>query len=156
MPDPQPSAADLADRHFQEGYNCAQSVLWAVSETCGPACPACIPAVALAMGGGIGHSGNACGALTGAVMAIGLAADRAVEGSIWDKKAEAIRLAGVLVRRFTERFGSPQCAAILGFAWADAGALERFQREDAKARKCTPCVRWAAEEAARLLGDLGG
>lgn len=143
--------ADLADRCFQQGHNCAQSVLRAVAETRGMACPRCIPAVALAMGGGIGHTGKACGALTGGVMAVGLAVDRHVAGPIEARKAEANRLAGKFVTDFTARFGSPDCAALLGFSWSEPDAPERFARENAKAARCTPCVRWAAAEVDRLL-----
>ena len=154
MAEPHQAVADRAEAHFQEHYNCAQSVLWGVAETCGLACPACIPAVALAMGGGIGHTGRACGALTGAVMALGLAVDRAVGGSISDKKDEANRLAAALVHRFADKFGTIDCAAILGFSWEESGALERYYRENAKDAKCTPCVRWAAAEAARTIEGL--
>jgi len=153
VPDEQPcGAAEAADRYFQEGFNCAQSVLRAVAEARGQACPACIPAVALGMGGGIGHTGRACGALTGAVMAIGLAVDRAVGGPIVARKAEAHRLAGQLVEAFASHFGSSDCAALLGFAWTAPGAVQRFERENLKAARCTVCVRWAAAEADRLLG----
>jgi len=154
MPESCQAAADRADAHFQEHYNCAQSVLWGVAETCDLACRACIPAVALAMGGGIGHTGRACGALTGAVMAVGLAVDRAVGGSISDRRDEANRLAAALVHRFADEFGTTDCAAILGFSWEDPGALERYYRQNAKDEKCLPCVRWAAAEAARTIDDL--
>jgi len=146
------AACDRADRHFQQHYNCAQSVLWAVAETCGLECPACIPAVALAMGGGIGHTGRACGALTGAVMALGLAVDRAVGGSISDRKDEANRLTDALVHRFADEFGSTDCVALLGFSWSEADAVERWYRQ--RRRKCDRYVRWAAAEAARVIDDL--
>jgi len=154
MPESCQAAADRADEHFHEHYNCAQSVLWGVTETYDLACPSCIPAAALAMGGGIGHTGRACGALTGAVMAIGLAVDRAVGGSISDRKDEANRLAAALVHRFADEFGTTDCATILGFSWEDSGALERYNRENAKDEKCTPCIRWAAAEAVRIIEDL--
>ena len=153
MAEPFRAAGDRADRHFQQHYNCAQSVLWAVAETCGLACPACIPAVALAMGGGIGHTGRACGALTGAVMALGLAVDRAVVGgSLSARKDEANRLTDALVHRFADEFGSTDCLALLGFSWSEADAVERWHRQ--RRRKCDRYVRWAAAEAARIIDDL--
>ncbi len=157
MPDERTDeAADAADRYFQEGFNCAQAVLRAVAEARGLACPACIPAVALAMGGGIGHTGRACGALTGAVMAIGLAVDRRMAAApITDRKGAAYRLAGRLVEAFASHFGSSDCAALLGFAWTEPGAVQRFERENLKAARCTVCVRWAADEAVRLVTTLG-
>jgi C_GCAxxG_C_C family probable redox protein len=154
VPDERPcGAAEAADRYFQEGLNCAQAVLRAVAEARGLECPACIPAVALGMGGGIGHTGRACGALTGGVMAIGLAVDRKMAAApITDRKGAACRLAGRLVEAFASHFGSSDCSALLGFAWTEPGAVRRFERENLKAARCTVCVRWAAAEADRLLG----
>jgi len=152
MSEPCQTASDRADAHFQEHYNCAQSVLWGVAETCGLACPSCIPAVALAMGGGIGHTGRACGALTGAAMAVGLAVDQAVAGSISDRKDEANRLTAPLVDRFAGEFGTTDCAELLGFRWSEADAVERWYAQ--RRQTCDRYVRWAAAEAARVIADL--
>jgi C_GCAxxG_C_C family probable redox protein len=146
--------ADAADRYFQEGLNCAQAVLRAVAEARGLSCPQCIPGVALAMGGGVGHTGHICGAATGGALAIGLAVDRATAGGMAEKKQAACRVAGRLVREFAAVFGSADCRDILGFDWSRPGALDRARRENIKQAKCTPCVRWAAEEADRLVAEL--
>jgi C_GCAxxG_C_C family probable redox protein len=146
--------ADAADRYFQEGHNCAQAVLRAVAEARGLSCPQCIPGVALAMGGGVGHTGHLCGAATGGALAIGLAMDRATAGGMAEKKQAAYRVAGRLVREFAAVFGSADCRSILGFDWSRPGALERARRENIKAAKCTPCVRWAAGEADRLIAEI--
>ena len=152
MTEPRQAAADRADAHFHEHYNCAQSVLWGVTETHDLACPSCIPAVALAMGGGIGHTGRVCGALTGAVMAVGLAVDRAVAGSISDRKDEANPLTAALVHRFADEFGATDCLALLGFSWSEPDAVERWYRQ--RRRTCDRYVRWAAAEAACTIEDL--
>jgi C_GCAxxG_C_C family probable redox protein len=145
--------AETAARYFTEGHNCAQAVLRAVAEAHGLACDKCIPAVALGMGGGIGHSGNACGAVTGGAMAIGLAVDRTGPRDMAQRKRAAYQVAGRLVAAFKDHFGCVDCRDILGFDWSEAGAVERFQREGAMQAKCVPCVRWAAEEASRLVAE---
>jgi C_GCAxxG_C_C family probable redox protein len=154
MSDPAEAVADLADRYFQAGYNCAQAVLRAVAEAQGLACPQCIPGVALAMGGGVGHTGCACGAATGGVMAIGLAVHRLAPGGPLEKKQAAYGVAGRFVRDFAAKFGSADCRAILGFDWSEPDAMERARRENVKQVKCTPCVRWAAAETARIVDGL--
>ena len=146
--------ADAADRYFQEGLNCAQAVLRAVAEARGLSCPQCIPGVALAMGGGVGHTGHICGAATGGALAIGLAVDRVTAGGMAEQKQAAYRVAGRLVREFAAVFGSADCRDILGFDWSEPGALDRARRENIKQAKCTPCVRWAAEEADRLIAEI--
>jgi len=154
MAEPQPIVADAADRYFQEGLNCTQAVLRAIAEARGFACPQCISGVALAMGGGVGLTGHVCGAATGGVMAIGLAVDKALAGGLPEKKQAAYRAAGRLVREFAAAFGSADCRGILGFDWSEPDALERARRENSKSCKCTPCVRWAAEEADRLIAEF--
>ena len=154
MSEPTQPIADVAARHFREGHNCAQAVLRAVAEAAGLSCPLCIPGVALAMGGGIGHTGRACGAMTGAVMVVGLAADRLLAGPMPAKKRPAYRLAGDLVSRFAARFGSADCEAILGLKWSEPDAMDCFRREGFMETKCVPCVRWAAEEAQHLVADM--
>jgi len=151
---PEAEAADLAQARFHEHFNCAQSTLWGVAEVCGLGCADCIPGIAWALGGGVGHTGHVCGAIIGAAMAISLAIDEAVAGSVLDRKNEANRVVGDLVRRFEREFGTTECAALLGFAWDEPDALERYVALDAKEATCLPCVRWAATEAARVIADL--
>jgi C_GCAxxG_C_C family probable redox protein len=154
MADTAQSIAAAADRYFHEGHNCAQAVLKAVAEAKGFACPSCIPGVALAMGGGVGHTGHVCGAVTGAVMAIGLAMDRTVPGDVAARKRAAYGVAGEFVKSFAARFGSADCRGILGFGWSEPGAMDRFRREGLLDAKCAPCVRWSAAEAARIIDEL--
>lgn len=148
------SVADAADRYFQEDLNCAQAVLRAIAEARGLACPQCIPGIALAMCGGVGHTGHICGAATGGVMAIGLAVDKATAGMSAERRQAAYRAAGRLVREFAAVFGSADCRDIVGFDWSEPDALGRARRENIKSCKCTPCVRWAAEEADRLIAEI--
>ncbi|MCX5683363.1 MAG: C-GCAxxG-C-C family protein [Planctomycetota bacterium] len=154
MADTAITVADAADRYFQEGVNCAQAVLRAVAEARGLVCSQCIPGIALGMGGGVGHTGHICGAATGGVMAIGLAVDKVVSSEPAEKRQAAYRAAGRLVREFAAVFGSADCRDILGFDLSEPGALERARLENIKPCKCTPCVRWAAEEADRLIAEI--
>jgi C_GCAxxG_C_C family probable redox protein len=151
-----PSIADVAARYFtEEKHNCAQAVLRAVAEKHGLACPSCIPAVALAMGGGVGHTGHICGAVSGSVMAIGLAMDRRTPGDLAARKQAAYGVAGSFVKAFAAHFGAVDCCDILGFDWADPGAMDRFRGEGLMQAKCVPCVRWATEETSRVVAGLG-
>jgi len=154
---PKTAAADLAEAYFFEHYNCCQSTLWGIAEACGLACPRCIPAIALAMGGGVGHTGRVCGAVTGTAMALGLAVDAAMaDRPIGDRKDRANEVAGAFVHRFEAQFGPASCTAILGFSWEDTGALDRYYAENAKTEKCLPRIRWAATEGARLIAAIRG
>ena len=62
---------DLARSRFSEGFSCSQSVLAAFAPEFGLDVDAALR-VAAAFGGGMGRPGHPCGAVTGALMALGL------------------------------------------------------------------------------------
>lgn len=104
-------AYERAAKYFKEGYNCSQSVLKAGAETLGLRIPSDIIKATTGFSGGIGYSGCVCGALTGAVMLIGLA--RATMDAGRNKKNKRVAKESALFYRWFERnFSSPCCRAI--------------------------------------------
>lgn len=96
---------------FNEGYNCAQSVLVALAPELGLSREEAVR-VASGFGGGMARQGDTCGAVTGAMMALGLA-----QGSAQAEEAAKQRVyASVeqLFREFQERNGSRICRDLLG------------------------------------------
>ena len=87
----------------------------------------CVPRVAAGLGGGMGHKGEACGAVTGGVLAIGLAyasedpTDREAKSAVSAKVEQYLG-------RFAERNGALRCPDLLG---VDLGTHEgtRVYRE---------------------------
>jgi len=63
--------ADLAGKKFRQGYNCAQSVFSVTSEV-SPDEEVELLKISAAFGGGICGMGKTCGAVTGALMSLGL------------------------------------------------------------------------------------
>ena len=121
-----------AEELFGSGWNCAESVLLAVAEALGEDAHVYL---ATGLGGGVGHSGNTCGAVTGAVLALGLTYGRLVP----DKQAKehAYTVCGKLCEDFRNEFGSMQCRELIG-------------RETDQARRkglCAAFVRKGAELA---------
>jgi C_GCAxxG_C_C family probable redox protein len=95
---------------FKEGYNCAQAAFSAFAVELGMSREQAMK-VAIGFGGGMARQGDTCGAVTGAMMALGLAhgsaeADEAakqrVYASIWQFLAE-----------FRARHGSTLCRDLL-------------------------------------------
>ena len=71
------SEGDRAVALLGAGFNCAEAVLTVLSkrlEKLGRPCGEVVPCVATGFGAGIGRSGGTCGALSGAVLALGLMA----------------------------------------------------------------------------------
>lgn len=64
--------ADKAEALFLDNYNCAQAVFGAFAEEFGMAFTEAMRATS-SLGGGLGHSGEVCGAVLGMCMSIGMA-----------------------------------------------------------------------------------
>ena len=111
-------AGRLAREHFQN-YNCAESVLLSFLDRRGSAFPPQMLSVAGGFGGGMGGTGNACGAVTGALMALGTLAGRhgklplhPTEEDLARPK-EARKICGRMVDEITNRYGTIQCRELL-------------------------------------------
>ncbi len=136
-------AIALAQAHFtDEGFNCAESVLYGVAQTLGLPANDAVLRAATPFGGGIGRAGCVCGALSGGVMALGLAFGRTTPDV--EQRKCAYAHAERLWRRFVERTGGEDCR--------DISTLS-FDHPDHRAF-CSRFVAIGAELAAEeLLGD---
>ncbi|MFW9914160.1 MAG: C-GCAxxG-C-C family protein [Candidatus Thorarchaeota archaeon] len=105
--------ADTAKKLFSEerAYNCAQSIFAASSEHLGLGAVDQDTSVriAAAFGGGIARTGNVCGALTGAVMALGLK----YGGAGYKDQEKANEVAEKLLTEFKARHGSILCRELI-------------------------------------------
>jgi C_GCAxxG_C_C family probable redox protein len=133
---------------MEEGFNCAQSVFSAWASELGLDRETALR-VATAFGGGMGHRGDTCGAVTGAFMAIGLKYSR-----LRADDEETRDLAYSLVNRFVEEFearhGSVVCRELLGF---DLSTPEGEQLAEERWPDRMPC-RGLVRDAAEILEEL--
>ena len=65
------NTTEIALDYFKNNFNCSQSVLAAFSKEMGVSTESCMK-IACAFGGGMGRQQLACGAVTGALMVLGL------------------------------------------------------------------------------------
>ena len=102
---------DLARSRFNEGFSCSQSVLAAFAPDLGLDADAALR-VSAAFGGGMGRLGHTCGAVTGALMTLGLKYGAAVA----DPAAKECTYAQAreFIARFEARHGATACADLLG------------------------------------------
>ena len=108
-----------------------------------------IPDIASAFGGGIGNSGNVCGSVIGAVMAIGLARGRGE--SVEDYLGTAAMVQD-LTSRFEELTGSLRCRDLTGMEMRTPEQIEQFMTSDVPATVCIPAVTQAYRLAMDALG----
>jgi C_GCAxxG_C_C family probable redox protein len=141
-----PTASEMARDLFANGRNCAQSVL----------CACCAPAdrdmgmkVAQGFGGGLARSGRVCGAVTGALMAIGLKCGNA------DPKDDAARqkvqkASEAFLAEFERASGAVNCRDLIGCDLSTPEGHKKFMDEGLRARICVPLVERAAGIVERL------
>jgi C_GCAxxG_C_C family probable redox protein len=141
---------EAAVRMFEREFACSQSVFAAFAD------PAEIPRetalrVAAGFGGGFGRTGEACGAVTGAIMALGLRhCGRPAELDPLGKE-QAYPAVREFLARFKARHGAIVCRELLG---CDLGVPEELQRARDLGlfkSRCPAFVRTAAEILEELL-----
>jgi C_GCAxxG_C_C family probable redox protein len=137
-----------AQESFAAGLYCAESVVLSLARAQGIESDL-LPRVATAFCGGMSRTCGTCGALTGAVMGIGLALGRSRPGESVQPAYEATQR---LVAEFEQEFGARDCHVLLG---CDLGTPEgqAMFREDGLAELCVAYTGRAAEIAARILAE---
>ncbi|MGB9866629.1 MAG: C-GCAxxG-C-C family protein [Bacillota bacterium] len=141
----------LAVDYHSQGFNCAEAVLKAlVEEFKLPG--GNVPSVATGFGGGVGRSGGICGALTGAVMALGIKLCRkyAEESHL---KSQANDGALKLVRGFEQQMGSTLCRDITGYVLCIPEQMERWKQERISETRCRKAIEVAVTLASGLLSQ---
>jgi C_GCAxxG_C_C family probable redox protein len=143
--------AYLAKAYFEEGYNCAQSVLLAFSEEAGLTNKQAAR-ISSTFGGGMGKLREVCGAVTGMFMAEGL-----IEGyddpKAKEEKAEVYNRVRALAEAFQAENHSIICRDLLIDVQTSQGAEpETRTKEYYERRPCGAYVESAARIFARSLG----
>ena len=143
---------DKADVMHKRGYNCAETAVWALSSYWNlDLCTACVTG----FGGGVARTGAVCGALAGAIAALGSKVGR-VEPEDDAGKQLCYRLGQKVIERFRERVGSTDCKDIIGFVLADPGGAERYAAGGFKDGVCRDAIRTAVDAAIQAWEDEAG
>lgn len=130
--------------YFSSGYSCSQSVLAAFSESYGLDGDLAVK-VAGAFGGGMSHTNQACGAVTGALMVLGLQ-----HGAVGEAKQHMYEIAKEFVRRFTARHGTISCTQLLGYDLGDPQQRAAAKEQDLFSSRCCMYV----QDAVRILEEM--
>lgn len=134
-------------------YGCAETVLVALQEHFGLPDPT-DSSPAMVLNGGVAYSGGACGAITGAALAVGRLAERHL-----DDHREAKRIARTFIQRLIEdfrtEFGALDCRDLTGYdmltdheAFIESGVWREgcMRQIEFAVRRLAPLAdRWEAE-----------
>jgi C_GCAxxG_C_C family probable redox protein len=139
-----PSQADKAVEFFRTGVNCSMAVLAPFAPDYGLDEKTALR-IAAPFGGGMGRMGEACGAVTGAFMVLGLAFKPKPDETVEERKNRLYGMVRELARQYSERQGGIRCRDILGFDLSTPEGRRLFRERNMHSTKCAECVRAAAE-----------
>lgn len=140
---------EAAQDLFFGAYNCAQSVLAAFAGDYGMSREMALK-VSCGFGAGMGRLQTTCGAVTGAVMVIGLQFGKSAEDEN-DRKELTYSKVRELIKRFEKRFGSTTCLQMVNNCNFNTGEGEKkYEDEQLQLHVCNEAVKYAVE----ILKDI--
>ncbi len=104
---------DTAINYFRSSYNCAQSVFTVFGKTEKIPEDTCLR-ISSGFGGGMGHLQYTCGAVTGALMALGLELN-SIQKDSNTTNSDVYELVKKFAEEFTKKNKSLNCRELLGY-----------------------------------------
>ena len=135
--------SEQAKTMFLSGYNCAQSVLTSFSDDLKFSKELGLK-MASGFGGGMGKQQETCGAVTGAIMVLGLLKGEEVNNND-ELKSLAYGSVKELIKEFTGEFGTTSCADLVGCDLNTPEGSAKFKEEGIMENICAGCVEKAVQ-----------
>lgn len=110
-----------------------------------------IPRIAFGFAGGIGNTGTVCGAVAGAVMAIGLKLGKA---DTMEESLRRLRVPQEFRRRFEAEMGTINCHELTGVDLRTPEGIKQFMGSDTPQTVCFPAVGTAYRLVVDLLKEI--
>ena len=142
------SKQDVAVCLFRQGFSCSQAVAAAFAPDLGLDREAALR-VAQPFGGGIARRADWCGAITGALLVIGLKHGR-VRAEDTAARDRTYALVNTFIDRFAARYGQIRCRDLLGCDIGTPEGQKQAETQKLHQTKCEDFVR----DAAAILEEL--
>ena len=140
--------SEKALTYFENGFNCSQSVFAAFATNYGMSEELALK-VATQFGGGA-RKGEMCGAVTGALMVLGLEFGHYHIGAL-EEKANAYSKAEEFMNRFIEMQGTVVCRDLLGYDVSKAEDMAKIKELDLFKTTCPKMIQCAVEIVEQML-----
>jgi C_GCAxxG_C_C family probable redox protein len=137
---------EIAVARFRQDFNCAQSVLVAFAPQLGMDESQALK-LASPFGGGVVRRGQICGAVTGALMVLGLAQGADTP----EGKEDTYRLGQEFLQRFESKHATILCRELLDCDISTLEGLQQAREKGAFTALCPLFVRDAAEIVQEML-----
>ena len=132
-----------AEEIFSSGFNCAQAVLGSHSSDFGLD-SALSKKITGAFGGGMAYNGEVCGAVSGALMLIGLKYGKHIEGDN-EAKEKTYRIANEYIAKFKKEYGSIKCSDLIKYNLSIDEELQKARETGVFKSICTLLVKRSVE-----------
>ncbi|HII98347.1 MAG TPA: C_GCAxxG_C_C family protein [Methanoregula sp.] len=142
--------SDDAAGSFSKGITCSASVFGAFAQDLGLD-ERTARKIACGFGAGISRTGNICGAVSGAIMVIGLKYGKEVPGVDGGATEKTRALTRQFIQEFEQKHGSVNCTSILGYNLSIQAEYDEAAKANLFKIQCPTCVRDAAEILERIL-----
>ena len=135
--------AEEAAEAFRRGLSCSQAILSVYGKDLGID-PETAVKIASAFGAGVAKSGEICGAVSGALMVIGLT-QRLEDIQDASSREKVYAKARRFVGEFTARNASVHCTELVGYDLSDPKQFAEAKEKKVFATRCSKLVRDAGE-----------
>ena len=141
LTDPIQTASD----RFAQGFNCSQAVFSAFASSMGLTTETALK-LSSPFGGGVARQGQICGALIGALMALGLQ-----HGNVTPQgKEHTYQISEELVRKFKDCHGAILCRDLLGYDISTPAGMQAASEKNVFNTICPTVVKGTA----KLLSEI--
>jgi len=135
--------SEQAKELFLSGYNCAQSVVLSFADELKYS-KELVQKMAAGFGGGMGKQQETCGAVTGAIMVLGLMKGETVNNND-ELKSEAYGAVKELSRQFMLEYKTTNCKDLIGCDLNTPEGAAKFKEDKIMETTCAGCVKKAVE-----------
>ncbi len=145
--------SESALQYFRTGFNCAQSVLTPFGNHFGLSEEHCLK-TACAFGAGMGRQQHTCGAVTGALMVLGLHFGKGIKDDN-SKKIQTYEKSVEFMKAFKEKHGSIECLELLdGLHMAIPEESKEIDARELYRIRCTRYVSDAVQITEKLIQSV--
>jgi C_GCAxxG_C_C family probable redox protein len=145
--------SESALQYFRTGFNCAQSVLTPFGNHFGLSEEHCLK-TACAFGAGMGRQQHTCGAVTGALMVLGLHFGKGIADDN-SKKIQTYEKSVEFMKAFKEKHGSIECLELLdGLHMAIPEESKEIDARELYRVRCTRYVSDAVQITEKLIQSV--
>jgi C_GCAxxG_C_C family probable redox protein len=137
---------------FESGYNCSQSVFVPFAHNFFPDDKLAFKIMS-PFGGGLAHTDNLCGAVSGAIAAIGLHFGH-TEAQDSENKVLCAEATRKFISEFRKKHGSIKCTKLIGYNLKNPQEKEKANEVGVFKEKCTVYVESATVIVSKVLAQF--